>query len=458
MPDLRNTLLFSSLILACSTNNDLNPIRESFALGGTDGQGGADTRGGAASGGASATSGGSSGSTSTQGGASGGSGAAGCGPGPDADADGFAVAEGDCNDCNPAQNPGAFDFPGNGVDEDCSGAADDEVAVCDDGLSEDGDAFSAARALGLCRRTTVDARGKDRSWGLIAARYVFPDGTTASLEADAEMDCPVTQSTPNDFSHGIVSQFGSNVAARQGSSMVVLSSGVARAGVQPAPGGWGLSPAGAFMCTRSLAPDGFPASSYTTCGDSLEPNDEGSLDSIYDAIALELVIRVPTNATSFGFDLDFYTYEYPDFPCSATNDAFAAFLLSAANGLAPGRNIAADADGNPIGINSAFLEVCEPSDYYGTRGGAPFVRSFTCPLGTSELDESGFAGELDGLAKGATSWLRTRASVSPGEEITLRLAIWDAGEEWYDSTVLLDHFEWDAAQRGNTTTRPAPGE
>lgn len=42
-------------------------------------------------------------------------------PGPDADGDGVPVPY-DCNDANPAISPVAQDVPGNGVDEDCSGA------------------------------------------------------------------------------------------------------------------------------------------------------------------------------------------------------------------------------------------------------------------------------------------------------------------------------------------------
>ncbi len=43
---------------------------------------------------------------------------------PDADADGFRGCDGDCDDTDPAVNPGAAEICNNGVDEDCDGVAD----------------------------------------------------------------------------------------------------------------------------------------------------------------------------------------------------------------------------------------------------------------------------------------------------------------------------------------------
>lgn len=421
-------MLLPCLLLSCSGDNDLYPIRESAASGGSLG-GGREGSGGAPS----ATGGASVGAGGATGGLAGAVGTGGCQPGGDADGDGYSAGDGDCNDCNPAQNPGAFEVDGNGVDEDCSGVADDDVA-CDAELPEEGDAVAAARALGICRQTTADASGSTRSWGLVSARYVFPDGTTASLEADEAMECPDSQAAPNESSHGILANFGPQVWPRQGATFVALSSGVARASVQPVPGAWGLSPAGGFMCTRSWAPPGFPPETFTTCGDGLASME--SEHSVYDGIALELVLRVPTNARSLGFDFNFYSYEYPEFVCSTVSDAFAAFLVTGASDAVRTQNITVDSDGNPFGVNNLLLEVCEP-----------------CSLGTHELEGTGFNGELDGVPNAATGWLRTRASVIPGSLITLRLAIWDAGSEWWDSTVLMDNFAWELDPHEPTTTR-----
>jgi hypothetical protein len=362
----------------------------------------------------------------------------------DHDKDGYTVADGDCNDCDPRVNPGAYDVAGNQIDEDCSGVADDEPTDCDQGLPAQGDALQAARALGICRRAPegADARGKSRTWGLLRAAYVFPDGSTGSLWPD---DCGTFGDPPNPLSHGIVSSFGLAVPPRQGAAMAVLSSGVAAPGRRQDPA-WGVSPDGARTCTRSAMPPGFPASSYSTCGD-LPPLDR-PMPSANDGIALELTLRVPTNASALAFDFDFYTFEYNGYVCGKFNDAFVALLSSDAAGAADSRNIAFDSQGNPVSVNNGFVEVCAPWTYSGTKQGRTFTRPFPCRLGSRELAGTGFEGHA------ATGWLETHAPVTPGATITLRFAIWDAGDEVLDSTVLLDHFRWEAQPGSTQTVRP----
>jgi hypothetical protein len=380
----------------------------------------------------------------------------------DSDGDGYTGVDGDCNDCDGAINPGAFDVASNGIDEDCSGSPDDEPASCDDGLPADGNAAAMAKAIGICRTAVPDARGKDRTWGLVSARFVFPDGTTGSLDPEDSMVCGTKGAPPDDQSHGILPRFGPNVKPRQGATLAALSSGIAREGLVDAPDDRGTSPSGASMCAKSRMPDGFPASSYATCGDlegwvsEADPPDSSVVPPdptvAYDGIALELVIRAPTNARSFAFDFDFYTYEYNTFVCSEYNDTFVALLTSKSPDVPTDHNIAFDSQKDPVCVNNAFVEVCTPFDYEGTQNGMPFHRSFTCQYGTRELEGTGF-GEPDDV-HAATGWLSTRSNIVPGEEFTLRFAVWDAGDEILDSTVLIDHFVWDLKPGETVTKRP----
>src|SRR5687768_16289906 len=158
--------LASTMLLACGSGSDLHPIRSRPASGGAD----------------------SSHEPACSSAEN------------DADQDGYATPDGDCDDCSSAINPGGIDIEGNGVDEDCSGEADDELASCDDDLNPDGDAELAAKALGICRTTSTTATGAARSWGLLAARFVYPDGTTTSLVPDDAMDCQEERDAPEPLS------------------------------------------------------------------------------------------------------------------------------------------------------------------------------------------------------------------------------------------------------------------
>jgi hypothetical protein len=43
---------------------------------------------------------------------------------------------------------------------------------------------------------------------------------------------------------------------------------------------------------------------------------------------------------------------------------------------------------------------------------------------------------------GSTGWLTTTAPVTPGDTLKLRFAIFDEGDGIYDSSVLIDNFQW----------------
>ena len=49
-----------------------------------------------------------------------------------------------------------------------------------------------------------------------------------------------------------------------------------------------------------------------------------------------------------------------------------------------------------------------------------------------------------GSIGGGTGWLRLSGNVEPGEIFRVRAAVWDSGDWAYDSTILLDNWQWDA--------------
>ncbi len=406
-----STLTLVAAAAACSSNKGNN--NGNLGFGGSAGDAGAAGAGSlSASGGTGNNGSGGSGiqidGSVTEGGATGGgTGSCVSGPDEDKDQDGWSKNQGDCNDCDEAVNPGAIDVlntaDGGSTwgDEDCDGTPGSSgQTTCDDGLPLDYmDPLNAAKAIELCKQTTVT----DKTYGLIEAKWVRADGSGPY--------------TPG-YNAGIQQNFGPNVNVQMGKSMLSISSGHARIPGQP-------NACGSNTCSTSgpgTPPPGFPQDS-PNCNQ--DPN-------INDDIALEVRLRAPTNATGYKFDFKFYSFEYPEWVCTSYNDQFIALVNPAPAGAVNG-NISFDSQNNPVSVNVAFFN-------------APF----------SELQGTGFDGVWFDDA-GATVWLQTQAPVNGGEEISIRFAIWDTGDDAWDSTALIDNFQWIAT--GGTVdigTTPIP--
>lgn len=307
-------------------------------------------------------------------------------------------------------DPSRIDVPGNGLDEDCSGKADDEDLLCDGSLAlSSSDAFDAAKAMGLCKKTTAGAA----AWGVVDAHYVLPDGAAAP---GASL-----------LSWGILPSFGTN-APRAGQRLLALSSGAARAPDQP---GYQAPAPGYTKGYAHGPPAGFP--SIAACGGlPLAPPRDG--------IALEVRLKVPSNATSFSFAHQFFTTDYPDFVCSTFEDAYGVFLTPKP-AASPDGNITLDVNGSAITVGSAAL-------MRSCAAGVHNTMNFACSQGTAALSATGFETHA------ATGWLKTTVPVKGGAEITLRFAIWDSSDGTNDSTALFDDFAFSTGAASAMTTVP----
>jgi len=75
-------------------------------------------------------------------------------------------------------NPGAFDVPGDGVDNDCDGMVDNTTLLCDQGLqSSSQNAMDFATAIDLCQTTTANCK----QWGVIDAALTLPTAPAPSI-------------------------------------------------------------------------------------------------------------------------------------------------------------------------------------------------------------------------------------------------------------------------------------
>lgn len=175
-----------------------------------------------------------------------------------------------------------------------------------------------------------------------------------------------------------------------------------------------------------------------------------------DSVMLTLRLRAPTNARAFSLSGAFFSVEYPEFVCSEYNDQPVAVVDTAQptwpQPNPPDKNLLTFREGAlryPVGINIAagasVFESCEPP---GTNLACDdqYVSPRSCSMGLAQLAGTGFENPpMAGLcAQGAaTRWLLVRGNVIPGEELTLRLAIWDVGDAILDSTALIDAFHWE---------------
>lgn len=293
---------------------------------------------------------------------------------------------------------------------------------CDSALTIDSaNAMDGAKAMGLCKEYT------EGTWGVKSAEWTRSDGQSMNNPPELLRG------------KGILGGFGP-LAPREGGKLLAISSGSARGPNDP---GF-IDPGGDWKDTNPHgAPPGYPKEN---------PACPGVISgSPYDSAGLRLVIQTPTDAKSFSFNLDFYTYEYPDYVCDQYNDFFVALMNPAPADSLDG-NISFDVDDNLISVNNSLLGVCDPSNAGGLN--------FTCPQGYNDIMGTGFDSNVPFSfpirGSGATGWLETTAPiVSPGSEITLHFAVWDSGDGVLDSTTLLDNFKFEADESVTGTT-PIP--
>jgi hypothetical protein len=150
--------------------------------------------------------------------------------------------------------------------------------------------------------------------------------------------------------------------------------------------------------------------------------------SAEDYSELRIAAKVPDDVSAFRFDFAFFSVEWPFYEGKVFNDLFIGWLESE-NWTG---NISFDGNGNPISLNAGFFAL---------------------------KDQGGNLPEFQGTCMrrhGGTGWLSTAASVTPGEDITVVLAIFDLSDSILDSVVFIDNWEWGCmGDGGGPSTVPA---
>jgi hypothetical protein len=322
----------------------------------------------------------------------------------DDDHDGYAAKEGgalpggDCADGDALVNPGAMEVAGDGTDNNCDGQVDEALPTCDVGLGKD--AMSFAGSIELCA----------------------PWVTAAAFNADADGQA-----------RAIRNRYGASYTPKSGSNFIMLSTGYA---MDKKDAGFVVVQDGTEFANDDANPS--PMANNNACYNG--PDEM----TVHDYVELRLTLKVPTNAQSFSFNFMFVSAEYPEFVGTEFNDKFLALLDSKSfQG-----NISFDAKQNPITVNAGFFDVCTTAQ---TCGG---TMTNTCSKPVTQLNGTGYEDD-DGSGEpigGGTGWLTTTSPVTPGETATLRFIIFDEGDHIYDSSVIIDNFQFQVQGSTGPTT------
>jgi hypothetical protein len=356
----------------------------------------------------------------------------------DCDEDGYAAPE-DCNDQNKGVNPAAYDFPGDGIDNDCDGTIDDPTIACETIPSENpGTPADFARAADVCPQPHFDPLIK-AEWGEIKG---YGPGERIWISDTKKEQV------------GIVTSFGNNMP-RQGRTMAGLATGPwgardPRSGVPLDDTEFHINDACAEI---PLDPNDCRALSYGSAGGGV---------SVQDWAELRLWLKAPSNAGSGAIDFSFFSTEFNQFWNASLNDAFFVLVSSQKRN---GENVAIDGNGLGVTVNSGFFQLCPKAP-----GPAGLSQDKAAGLqqcaGVDGDDSLGIFGSLrgtgyDGAAVssdftvkavngneyvygGGTGWLTAKFPVVPGEELVVRVIINDTFDGLKDSAVLVDGFRWEA--------------
>ena len=374
---------------------------------------------------------------------------------PDCDGDGYTVPM-DCDDTNAMINPEAFDFPGDGIDNDCDGIVDDPVLTCETiPASAPGTPTDFARAADLCAQHAITNAGTVFD-PLVHATW----GQVQGLGPGETLWTSMTK--PQQVA--IASSLGQNMP-QQGRTMVGLANGIwAAADPRSDPA---LDPAGFHLndaCSDIplMGQDCASLSDGTVSGDV----------SVQDWAELTLTVKVPSNVQTVVFDFAFFSSEFNQWWNSAANDSF--FVLVTSQGF-QGQNVAKDKNGLAITINSGFFQLCPaPPGPAGLTqdnsaaletcvgvGGDMSQSIFGTLAGTgydgAALGPNDTAVAVDGseyIYGGGSGWLTTKFPVVPSETIQMRIIVADTFDGLKDSAVLFDALRWEETSESGVG-RPA---
>jgi hypothetical protein len=163
------------------------------------------------------------------------------------------------------------------------------------------------------------------------------------------------------------------------------------------------------------------------CSDTLQAQWQLGESRANDLLWARFDIQVPLEANGYEFDFALFTTEYPEWIDTMYNDIFVVWSTSETY------------TGNVTFINGQPLTVTALENNFIYEGDDPQLD------GTGVDGVGGGGGMGMGMMEpvgGGTGWFTATASAAPEETFTIAWALFDMGDTFYDTTVVLDAFRW----------------
>jgi hypothetical protein len=155
-----------------------------------------------------------------------------------------------------------------------------------------------------------------------------------------------------------------------------------------------------------------------------EGNPEDKMWFNFELTAPALANGDMADANGYSFDFAMFSAEFPEYVGQSVNDMFIAWQSSEEY-----TGNVTFIDGQPLTITAVW-----PIDF---QGECDFFDP-QCVGQDEHLEGTGYIS--DG---GATNWYKAIGGVKPGETFVLAFAIFDMGDSTFDTTALLDNWQWD---------------
>jgi hypothetical protein len=171
------------------------------------------------------------------------------------------------------------------------------------------------------------------------------------------------------------------------------------------------------------------------CSDSLQDQWALGNNRANDLLWFQFSLPVPGGTHGFSFDFAYFSAEFPEFVDTSFNDVFAVWSSSESY------------TGNLCFVNDQPCTVTALANAVQFEGEDP------------ELVGTGFEGISYGTTPIAqsTGWFAAKGSAQPNEVLQLTFALFDMGDSIYDTTVILDNFQWDCKGCVPTEVDPCIG-